>query len=104
MNLVVIDGEIGELIEEDCVLLLDTKKRVYFDDPSEIKQVEWYDPVSGRFEYVDEVETFAYGEISDGEFGTLEVEETDDGYFLIQDENEIFLTQEMIDKFVEMME
>lgn len=103
-KLVVINGEIGELIEPDCVRLLEKNQRVYFENPDDVKDVEWYDPVTGQFEYVESVETYAYSEIYNGEFSPLLVEESDDGYFLIQDENEVFLSQEAIDRFVEMMD
>lgn len=102
-KLVVIDGEIGELIEPDCVQLLEKNQRVYFQDPNDIKEVISYDEITGEFEYIEEVETYAFSSLDNGDFSMIDIEETEDGYYLIQNEDEIFLSQAAIDRFVDMM-
>lgn len=102
-KLVVIEGQIGELIDNDCVQLLERNQRIYFQDPDDIKEVISYDEVTGEFEYVEEVETYAFSSLDNGDFYMIDIEETDDGIYLIQDENEVFLSQYAIDRFVDMM-
>jgi len=102
-KLVVIDGQIGELVEPDCVRLLDSNQRVYFQDTDDLKEVVSYNEITGEFEYVEEIETYSFSTLDNGEFSMIDVEETDDGYYLIQNEDEIFLSQAAIDRFVDMM-
>ena len=102
-KLVVINNEIGELIEPDCVQLLDSNQRVYFQDPDDIKEVVSYNEITGEFEYVEDVEIYSFSSLDNGDFSMIDIEETDDGIYLIQDEDEVFLSQAAIDRFVDMM-